>query len=46
MQAFYNRLFNAHQTAGVSALLALTRLGRVQILESTRDYTWMIWSPS
>ncbi len=42
MQAFYNRLFHA-QTAGVSALFALTRLSRVQILESTRDYTWMIW---
>jgi hypothetical protein len=42
MQAFYNRLFHA-RAAGTSALFALTCLSRTQVLEATRDHTWMIW---
>lgn len=43
MQAFYNRLFH---TRGLSTLAALTRLSRAQVMEATRNFTWMIWGSS
>jgi hypothetical protein len=43
MQTFHDRLFHAR---GASALLALTRLSRAQVLEATRSLTWMLWGPS
>lgn len=40
MQTFYNHLFDAQIPP---ALSALTRLSRIQILDATRNHTWMLW---
>ena len=40
MQAFYNQ-FSAD--ANCNPLAALARISRIQILDATRDSTWLLW---
>jgi len=43
MQAFYDQ-FSAD--AGCNSLAALARISRTQILDATRDSTWLLWDPA
>ena len=43
MQAFYDQL---SANANFSSLAALARISRTQILDATRDSTWLLWDPA
>ena len=44
MQAFYKRLSVKPTRVHQRRLANLTRVSRTQVLDATRDGTWLIWS--
>ena len=44
MQAFYKRLSVKPTKAHQRRLANLTRVSRAQVLDATRDGTWLIWN--
>jgi hypothetical protein len=43
MQTFYRRLFIKPSKAHQRRLAGLTRISRVQVLNTTSDSEWLIW---
>lgn len=43
MQAFYDQL---SASASCNSLATLARISRTQILDATRDSTWLLWDPA